>query len=90
MVIVKSKYLKNLPDNFSGRAYWNNIGNGLYSGNYYFYFVKNQKLHRYYGASVIRDTVRKEYFFNGKRYGLYIKKYNHKQFVKDLNKQFLK
>jgi len=54
-------------------------------------FIKKNNYHRYYGPAIIYSNGNKSWWFNGKRYGYnYINKYNQKQFIKDLNKKWLK
>ena len=56
-------------------------------------FLKDNKYHRFYGPTVICYNKYKEksWYFNKKLYGSFDKSnfYNQKQFIKDLNKQWL-
>jgi len=83
MVIVKRTNFKNkIPDNFTGKIIFNKC----------VIFIKKNFYHRYYGPATIWYDGDKSWNFNGEEYGsinFYFKTYNQKQFIKDLNKQWL-
>ena len=64
--------------NFTGKIYHHK----------YLVFLKDNMIHKYYGPARIWDG-NKDWWFNNKLYGRSDDGYNQKQFLKDLNKQWL-
>ena len=64
-------------DNFIGKIYNEN----------FITFINNNNRHRYYGPAFIWRSGEKHWYFNGNFYGDSCKKYNQKQFVKDIAMQ---
>lgn len=88
MVIVEySVYYYDLSSSlkFTGKLYYSN-------NNKYCSFFKNNMRHRYYGPALFEE-INKFWFFNNNVLGSYWqkfnKKYSQKEFIKDLNKQWL-